>query len=531
MSMMNASPIMLALALCAGIAQAQVTLPGSRQPAAPKPAEAPAPPTVDPTPGTPTKVIPPNFPGDLAPVVGTTKLSDEQLAIEYAGMTMSLPMGAVTLQGANTDGTVYRILAEDRTWTIEVQVRQTSNADSTVHDAADLVMKNVESLAPTLRPGKGDLAPQSGSSVQLLQRLTQFSIAGCPSSGERLYYSAPGVGSRQMMGYTILKPMPTTFVIFQLTCDESNFAKAREAFEVSIATAKFEDPSKAIAARAASLTAGTEFLSHINEAALTRFADDNEHWMRRYAPNAGGSEGTEIGYRIVKVSKGRRSDIGAEGSGGRDNPGGLVVTTQVRLLQRGAGISGKIVGQIDSETKAFSSFDRKDEAWVTTTISRDLKTPGAKPVTYSETGVRSGSSMSIVSRAPGKTDSAVQPTLRSTQYVSAAELPLLGSMLVVDAAAKAKAEAEAAPVELGFYAYRADAGTISLRRETVGRDVKRANAWTVKSRQRDEKSVTTSVFRDDGTLVRAELPDGSVWEPIEPEALLKLWKSKNLPVK
>jgi hypothetical protein len=140
-------------------------------------------------------------------------------------------------------------------------------------------------------------------------------------------------------------------------------------------------------------------------------------------------------------------------------------------------------------------------------------------------------SMSIVNRAPGKADSVVQPTLRSTQYVSTGEVPMLGSLLVLDAAAKAKASSETAPVELGFYAYRADTGTISLRRETVGRDLKRANAWTVRSRQRDEKTVTLSVFRDDGTLVRSELPDGSVWEPIEPEALLKLWKSKNLPVK
>lgn len=527
----------------ATFAHAQVTLPGTRKPAS-KPAE---PTPADATPGasapsapaTPTPV-PPSFPGNLPPLVATTPLSDELLTVEYAGLSMSLPAGSVMVQGANNEGTVYSVRAEDRTWAMEVQVRQTSSADATVHDTAELVSRNVENIAPTMRPGKGDVAPKIGSSVELLQRLTQFSIAGCANPGERLYFAVPGAdGAKQIMGYTILKPWPTTFVIFQLTCDESNFAKARSAYEVSIATAKFEDPAKGIAARAAALTAGTEFLSQMTEEKLGKLADDTEHWFRWYTPGpnaavAGDKDAAEIGYRIVKVSKGRRSDIGAEGGGGRDNPSGLVVVTQVRLLQRGANGAGRIAGQIDSETKAFSSFDRKDEAWVTTTISKDLKTPGAKPLTFSETGVRSGGSMSIVTRAPGKGDSVMQPTLRSTQYITVAETPLLGSMLVLDAASRAKASTavgENGATELGFYAYRADASTISLRRETVGRDAKRANAWTVRSRQRDEKVFTLSVYRDDGVLVRSELPDGSVWEPIEPEALLKLWKSKNLPVK
>lgn len=549
---MRAATAVFAVCLCATLALGQVTLPGTRRPDPAKPVEpapvAPQPIAPPPTaPGTQPKTVspvPPSFPGNLQPITTTTPLSEEQLTIENAGLTMSLPLGSVMMQGANSDGTVYRITAEDQTWAIEVQVRQTSNANATVHDTADLVTRNVEQLAPTVTPGRGDIPAKFESRVELLQRLTQFSIAGCPTPGERLYFAIPApADSRRVMGYTILKPMPTTFVIFELSCDESKLEKARAAYELSIATAKFEDPTKVIAARAAALTAGTEFLSQLSEEKLSKLGDDTERWFRWYAPapaspgGAGSGDATEIGYRIVKVSKGRRSDIGAEGGGGRDNPAGLVVFTQVRFLQRGMAGAGKLTMQIDSDTKAFTSFDRRDEAWVTTTVARDLKDTSAKPKVFSETGVRSGNSMSIISRAPGKGDSVVQPTLRSTQYISNGETPLLGSLLILDAASHSAAATATPPAtanptgEFGFYAYRADTGTVSLRREAVARDPKRANAWTVRSRQRDEKVTTLSIYRDDGVLVRSELPDGSVWEPIEPEALLKLWKSKNLPVK
>jgi hypothetical protein len=467
-------------------------------------------------------------------------LSDETLSIEIAGLTMSLPKGSVVVQGANNEGTVHSIVAEDQSWRIEVQVHRTSRAEATVHDTADLVSRNVEQLAPVVTPGRGDIKPRLESSVELLQRLTRFTIAGCPTPGERLYFSVPGAAStgKRMMGYTILKPMPTTFVIFELSCDEAKFEKARAAYELSIATAKFEDPSKIIAARGATLAAGTEFLSQLSEDKLARVGDGVERWFRWSKPSLAGAtggdrDGTEIGYRVQTVTKGRRSDIGAEGGGGRDNPAGLIVSTQVRILQRGpGGTAGKVNTIIDSDTKAFTSFDRKDEAWLTTTAVRDLKAAaGVKPTLYSETGVRSGNSMSIVSRAPGKPDSVVQPTLRATQYVSVGESQLLGNLLVLDGGSAGGAAAGTAGGEFGFYAYRADTGMVSFRREAVGRDATRANAWTVRSRQRDEKVTTLSVYRDDGTLVRSELVDGSVWEPIEPDALLKLWKSKNLPVK
>lgn len=534
---MRVHAALFASTICASFALGQVTLPNNtRRPEPPKPADPVPAPTMPPTPAANPKGgadEPANFPGTLQPIVGSTPLSDEVLTVETAGLTMNLPLGSVMVQGANTEGTVYSIVAEDQSWRIEVQVHRTSKADATVHDTAALVTQNVEQLAPVVTPGRGEIKPRLESSVELLQRLTHFTIAGCPTPGERLYFSVPATGSKRMMGYTILKPMPTTFVIFELSCDESKFEKARAAYELSIATARFEDPSKVIAARAATLTAGTEFLSQLTEEKLAKLADDTERWFRWSRPagaaGAGDREASEIGYRIQRVSKGRRSDIGAEGGGGRDNPAGLVVVTQIRLLQRGAG-GGKVNAVIDSDTKAFTSFDRKDEAWVTTTVVRDQKTPGAKPAVYSETGVRSGNSMSIVTRAPGKGDAVVSPTIKSTQYVSVGESSLLGNLLVLDGATAGTA-AGGSGGEFGFYAYRADTGTISLRRETVARDATRANAWTVRSRARDEKTSTLGVYRDDGTLVRSELVDGSVWEPIEPDALLKLWKSKNLPVK
>ena len=39
-----------------------------------------------------------------------------------------------------------------------------------------------------------------------------------------------------------------------------------------------------------------------------------------------------------------------------------------------------------------------------------------------------------------------------------------------------------------------------------------------------------SLFNDQGDLIRTELSDGSIWEPIDPKALVRLWRDKNLPL-
>lgn len=343
-----------------------------------------------------------------------------------------------------------------------------------------------------------------------------------------MYLALPAQGKgQQIRGYTVFKPLPSTFVVYELVAPDEYFETARSQYELATATTVFSDPAAAVAARAKMIAAGQDFLNTLTEERLASLADGEEKMYRLYAPSPAGSakDGTEVGYRTIKVWKGRRSEVSSDSLGnGRDNPEGLLVRTQGRILDRlgASGAGGKGMRIIDTETTAFLSFDRKEEAWITKTAIRDEKNPSGKPSVASEMGARNGRSMNIVQRLPGKADTVIQPLLQGTNYISQAEVQLLGTLL-----ATSKTEGE-----FGFYAYRPEITTISLRRDMVKRDPANAGALTITTRVRDNKPGPTSIYREDGSLVRTELPppDGTIWEPSDAETLIRLWRSKGLPV-
>lgn len=453
--------------------------------------------------------------GPKLPAVTTAApLSADLLRIDAVGLSMNVPDGSVILQASTADGTsAFNVTpqgAEANLWAMRVSPKRTKTDQTTVEQTAESISQQVYALAAGVDPKTGEMV---ASRVTVLHKDMAFRIAGCPTPGARMYFSVPNdKGPATIKGYTVFKPLAQQFVIFELSTSQTNFDKARAAYELSVATAKFTDPTAALQSRAAALVEGAQFTGLLTEQALIAALPPGTIAYRLYQPGASTVNDDERGYRFVTFTRGKRSDLGREVSmttSGAD-PEGIVMNTRARILAP----RGMV---IDTETSAFSAFDRTSEAWVTKTAVREQGSGGARqPKVYSETGFRDNRSLSVLTREPGKPDRSSRHEIQGDQYLSQAEVQLLPMLL----------QSGEARGELGFYAYRSDTGTISLRRETVepGKESVR-----ITSSLRDGDEVLLTLVKDAGRFVRTELADGTVWEPIDGETLLKIWKSKGLP--
>jgi len=150
-----------------------------------------------------------------------------------------------------------------------------------------------------------------------------------------------------------------------------------------------------------------------------------------------------------------------------------------------------------------------------------MSEPGQpKARTLTEVGARRGDSMSISLVETGKPARNVSPTIGGRGYISQFEAYLLPRLLV----------RSAVELEIGTYAYRSENESISLRRDVVRKDLA-SGAWTVATRFRESDQPQTSIFRDNGELVRTLLPDGRVWEPTDLKTVMAMWTRKGLPIK
>jgi hypothetical protein len=84
--------------------------------------------------------------------------------------------------------------------------------------------------------------------------------------------------------------------------------------------------------------------------------------------------------------------------------------------------------------------------------------------------------------------------------------------------------------EFASYAYNPGSNTITMRWDTVEQPADKPGLWIVRSRPDDNTPATSHVFNAQGRLMRSELHNGRLWEPIEPDRLLSLWKRKGLPL-
>jgi hypothetical protein len=136
------------------------------------------------------------------------------------------------------------------------------------------------------------------------------------------------------------------------------------------------------------------------------------------------------------------------------------------------------------------------------------------------TGARSGTSMTVQLEQSNMAPTVTRPLIQGDGYVPQAITHLLAPMLA----------REGRPGEFAGYAYNASTNTISLRWDTVEQPADKPGLRVVRSRADENTPATTHVFNGRGELMRSELHNGRIWEPIELDRLVSLWKRKGLPL-
>lgn len=528
-----------------------------------QPTGASSPPTTLPTPTTPTTPAATTVSPSSAPQAGilAVPMEAEPFKLDAVGLTLPIPKGARADVSEIGGVVTVQVSSADKLWVVNIQTPRATAEMLTVMRATDQLVEQFVKAAPIQSAVTGEVI---GTEAVLIEPRRELKIAGSKEPGERFTFAIPRQNNpkeRVVQGYSVFRPLPDQFVIFEVVAGEANWSAAKAAYEIMVAGAKFEDPSKLIEERAAAVGTGAAMLKQWTSADWIKAIHEDQRWYRLYEPapseaaagNAGANtdNATEWGYRGVRYWRGTRDEVARPGINHDitpTNPEGTLCQIDSRIfIRRGATALGSTTGTstlqiVDSRATYFIADDRKQELWslvatmgAPVTINADstnpavgtpapqAKTGGGSVQVFRETGARSGRTLTVSLSAPGEPASVIKPLIQGEGYLSQAWAQLLPRMMVRMGTGRQTSQ------EAGFYVYRTDSRTITLRRDTITPDPKGRGMFVVTTRTREDPKGQVSVLNAEGDLLRTELSDGRVWEPTTPMELFRLYKSKGLP--
>ncbi|MGQ0626950.1 MAG: hypothetical protein ACT4PL_02480 [Phycisphaerales bacterium] len=409
---------------------------------------------------------------------------------------------------------------------MNIQTPTTASPDATTKDAAERTIQDL--LSRSIQREQDKPKEIVASQGLVLQRIENLTVPGSATTAQRFYVSLPALGksgdARTIYGYTIFKPSPTQYVAFELICADKEYESARRQYELSVATARFDDPETLATAKRDAVRTGVALLNQLTAADFDAAVAQPTTWFRFFKPAPSGlaQEAEERGYRTQRFMRGTRAqldpritDDSPAAAASPTNPAGILAELTARQLIPLPG--GRGVQFVDVHGRYFITENRDQEAWsirMSITERRD-----EAPKTFTETATRGGRSLTVVSDLPGQPNRTTMPVVPPEGYISQVEKLLLPRLMT-----RAGLEGEVA-----FYLYQTTTQSVSLRRDALLRGA--GETWVISTREKEGVEPERYTYRATGELVRAELRDGVAMEPTTGDALMKLWQSKGLPVK
>jgi hypothetical protein len=442
-----------------------------------------------------------------APVV--VPLQSSITRIDPLDLSFFLPQGSVaetTSFGANA---TMGVELPDQLGVLVIKGQRSSNNDLTVGQVADSMIEQLM-LVRGVQDGE---TGQFYSAAELLERTP---VSRSTLNGERFYIRMAGAnGSPQMIrGVSVFLTEPGRFVVFDLMTEAPRFQEARRVYETVVGTMEVTDRDALAARRASAIANMQEVLATLSPDELRSLADSTpERWERLFTPARSGDEmdAIEHGYRRVRIRSGVRGEVSGKSERNwraSDRVPGLIVQLDAMAIE--------LQLRLDTRAVYFVSEDFKEEAW---TIKMGLR-QGTTSTESSVTGARSGTSMTVQLEQSKMAPTVTRPVIQGEGYIPQAVTHLLAPLL-----ARMGREGEFAG-----YAYNSSTNTISLRWDNVEQPANKPGLWVVRSRPDENTPATTHVFNGRGELMRSELHNGRIWEPIELDRLVSLWKRKDLPL-
>ncbi|MBI1338140.1 MAG: hypothetical protein GC164_14440 [Phycisphaera sp.] len=398
------------------------------------------------------------------------KLSNERWHERGYGLSLRPPLGA-TLQELTADDAVLR-MASPEGYGVKVFIKKSKT---------DLTMPVIKRTAiDQLRTVYPDAVILSQDDNALAGR-----------KGSTIYFGVvDNKDHKWVVGQALVLVDPRTVVMLQLDTSKELFDKVKPTYEAILASVELEPPQKLDERNGKLIEAGQAWLKSMPDSRIFR-ADKKERWYRIVLNNK------DVGY--MKQQSTEQEVMGKKG---------IRVDVQARIQ----------IGDnaYDSLSNFFVSLDRTSEVWSVKTTTRAVE--NRKPVndksappnmSWVETGVRDGKSVSVVRQTPSGRDEA-KWDIPDKGYVSAAEVYLIAPLL-----------ADAPPGELGYYAYFPATGKISLRTEKIERGG--AAPVVVTSEPAPDQGEQVSWYKADGELIKRILPEGRTIEPATPGELKARW--------
>ncbi len=454
---------------------------------------------------------------------GTVVLSPTPFRVEAVGLSMYLPEGAkaeTTTIGERTSSQIVPAEANP-TWLMLVETPKSTNARTSPEEVATAVLNQLLGSVGVV-DADHKLVSTRGTVLKPVSRLSLATdTPGVTLEGARFYVKLPGQKNEApvVRAYTAVSVGSGRFVTFELRTTEGAYPKAAPIYETIVGTARFEDPSALEASRGAAVEAGVGLLASLGQSDYDAlFGARQDAWFRIYTPSKTGveSDAKELGYKRFQAWAGSRGELDpardrSSWSAADRQPGYLIRIEARQLLEN---------QMIDSSGTYFMSADRKEEAWVLANTIRD--TLGReKPATLVETGARTGAKMNVAIRGTGQENTSVRPFIPENGYLTQVEQFVLPQLLTKRGIAG----------EYGFYSYNSKTSNVRVRRDVLSHPGTQPSLWQLVSRMAEDEPSQTALYSERGQLMRLQMANGGVVEPIELARLVELWKAKNLPMK
>lgn len=439
-----------------------------------------------------------------------TRLEQDPITIDSIGLSLNIPKGAQaeTVRIGTTTSTGIAFPADLGTMIVKEQ--RTTNPELTAKSAIESIKQTLLQL-----PGSQLIAEQPELRVGIW-------------NGHRIYVTianpTPG-GPPLFRGITIFGYKPSAFLIFDysLEAPESMFDQGRVLYETSIGTMNLQEMSTQTLKRAAGFQATNSLLDQLTledyDAVLT--GPKSERWERLFTPAASGDvmDAKEHGYRRMKSWSGYKGEVGNKDKSkwtAEDRKLGYLMQIDSMALDNGL--------RIDSRALFFMSLDGNEELWTIrmTLKGTESKDQGSAGMNQDSTvtGARIGGKLSVTTAFGTEAPTTVSPFIPETGYITQVQAYLLGALIV-------HKELQG---DFATYAYNPVTNTVALRWDISEQPSHSPGMWTVTEKTSPNSPPTTTLYNANGDFMRVRLTNGRLWEPIELDRLISLWKRKGLPL-
>ncbi len=438
------------------------------------------------------------------------KLQSAPTRIDALELSFFLPEGSVAETTSFGATATVGVELPRNLGVMVIKGQRSTNMDLTVAQVVDSMIEQFNATGSYVK----DTPTGRAFMKTELESRTALQLSGL--SGERFYMRFPpgDTGPELLRGVSVFQTEPGRFIVFDLMAEAHHAEEARRVYETVVGTMDVTNRDALAARRGTAIDRTKAVLASLTPEELRTLADSQpERWERLFTPARSGDDmdASEHGYRRVRVSKGFRGEVSGKAERtwrAQEKTPGLIVRLDAMALESDM--------RIDTRAVYFVSEDLSEEAW---TVRMALRQGGVTSES-SVTGARTGASMTVQLDQKNMAPTVTRPMIQGEGYVPQAVTHLLSPLL----ARRAQAG------EFASYAYNPTSNTITMRWDTVEQPADKPGLWIVRSRPDDNTPATSHVFNAQGKLMRSELHNGRMWEPIELDRLVSLWRRKGLPL-